>query len=125
MDPSSIPKQYGGELDWKWGDMPHLDEPAREFIGTLETAPAEGQTKPGLIKGPVLIEGDNIKIVGKKSGKSRDSIIPLPAPAKNASSAQPEEKEKDQQQPSEEQQVSEKDIENGTASSPPAQTVSA
>lgn len=78
MDPSSIPKQYGGELDWKWGDMPNLDEPARELIGALETAPAEGETKPGFIKGPVLFKGKEIEILGTVDGKSRRETIPVP-----------------------------------------------
>lgn len=25
IDPSSIPKKYGGQLDWAWGDLPNLD----------------------------------------------------------------------------------------------------
>ncbi|KAL4802663.1 CRAL-TRIO domain-containing protein [Aspergillus unguis] len=135
MDPSSIPKQYGGELDWQWGDMPYLDEPARELVGTLETEPAEGQTKPGLIKGPVLIRDNNIKILGKENGKSRDTTIPLPesklSQTNEAPSTQSEEKEKEQESASEEKQISEKEIENGTttesngATTSPTQTVSA
>lgn len=81
MDPSSIPKQYGGELDWKWGDMPYLDEPARELVYPLETPPAEGETRPGFTKGPLLFKGDEIEILGKVDGKSRHSIIPVPKKA--------------------------------------------
>ena len=36
MEPSSIPKQYGGELEWQWGDMPNLDEPAKEKLQGIE-----------------------------------------------------------------------------------------
>lgn len=78
MDPSSIPKQYGGELDWKWGDMPYLDEPARELLSPLETPPAEGETRPGFMKGPVLFKGDEIEILGKANGESRRRTIPVP-----------------------------------------------
>lgn len=78
MDPSNIPKQYGGQLAWKWGDMPNLDEPARELIHPLETPPAEGQTRPGFTKGPLLFKGDEIEILGKVDGKSRRSTIPVP-----------------------------------------------
>lgn len=82
MDPSSIPKQYGGELDWQWGDMPNLDEPARELVGALEIPPAEGETKPSFTKGPVLFKGDHVEILGKVNGKSRQRTVPVPMPAK-------------------------------------------
>lgn len=78
MDPENIPKQYGGDLDWKWGDMPYLDEPARELLHPLETPPAEGDTRPGFTKGPLLFKGDEIEILGKVDGKSRRSTIPVP-----------------------------------------------
>jgi hypothetical protein len=83
MDPSSIPKQYGGELDWQWGDMPNLDEPARELIGALEIPPAEGETKPSFTKGPVLFKGDHVEILGKVDGKSRQRTVPVPMPSKD------------------------------------------
>ncbi|BDD59623.1 hypothetical protein MAP00_004819 [Monascus purpureus] len=91
MDPSSIPKQYGGELDWKWGDMPNLDEPARELVGALETAPAEGETKPGFIKGPVLFKGKEIEVLGTVDGKSRRETIPVPQKEEQNPSEQKEE----------------------------------
>ena len=78
MDPSSIPKQYGGDLDWKWGDMPNLDEPARELLSPLETPPTEDQSHPGLLRGPVLFKGDEIEILGKVDGTSRQKTIPVP-----------------------------------------------
>ncbi|KAL4887711.1 CRAL-TRIO domain-containing protein [Aspergillus karnatakaensis] len=129
MEPSSIPKQYGGELEWRWGDMPYLDEPARELVGTLETAPAEGQTKPGFIKGPVLFKGDKVEIIGKESGKSRATSVPVP----KSKLAEPATELEDKAQPTavddlttslEEQKLSEKSIENGTAA-PETQSVSA
>lgn len=80
MDPSSIPKQYGGDLDWQWGDMPNLDEPARELVGALEIPPAEGETKPSFTKGPVLFKGDHVEILGKVNGKSRQRTVPVPMP---------------------------------------------
>ncbi|KAF9891219.1 hypothetical protein FE257_004783 [Aspergillus nanangensis] len=78
MDPSSIPKQYGGDLEWQWGDMPSLDEETRHLIGALETPPADGETRPGLTKGPVLFKGDHIEILGKVNGESRQRNIPVP-----------------------------------------------
>ncbi|KAL1998582.1 hypothetical protein VTN02DRAFT_5934 [Thermoascus thermophilus] len=78
MDPSSIPKQYGGDLDWEWGDMPNLDEPARELIGGLETPPEGDSKKPGFMKGPVLFKGDHVEVLGSVDGKPRRKTIPVP-----------------------------------------------
>lgn len=78
MDPSSFPKQYGGELDWQWGDMPNLDEPARELLQNLEQAPAEGKTKKEILKGPMLFKGDKIEVLGTEGGKERRMDIPVP-----------------------------------------------
>ncbi|KAL3475141.1 phosphatidylinositol transporter [Aspergillus californicus] len=111
MDNSSIPKQYGGELDWQWGDVPYLDEPAREIIGTLESAPVEGSTKPGFIKGPVLFKGDKVEIIGRENGKSRASTVSVPK-SKIATNDAPAVPEKDTEAPvterQEEQELSEK-----------------
>lgn len=81
MDPTSIPKQYGGELDWQWGDMPNLDEPAHELLQNLEQPPAEGKEKKDILKGPILFKGDKIEVLGTEDGKERRQIIPVP-PAK-------------------------------------------
>ncbi|EAW12704.1 SEC14 family lipid-binding protein [Aspergillus clavatus NRRL 1] len=78
IDPSSIPKQYGGDLDWQWGDMPNLDEPARELVGGLELPPADGASKPSFTKGPVLFKGDHVQVLGKVDGKSREQAVPVP-----------------------------------------------
>lgn len=80
MDPSSFPKQYGGELDWEWGDPPLLDEPARELAGGLELPAGEGEKRPGFIKGPVLFHGDKIEVLGTENGKPRRATIPVPQP---------------------------------------------
>lgn len=74
MDPSSIPKQYGGDLDWQWGDMPNLDEPARESIGGIEK-PADGN---GYIKGPMIFHGEKgeIEVLGREKGEPRRAVIP-------------------------------------------------
>lgn len=78
MEPTSIPKQYGGELDWQWGDMPNLDEPAREKLQGVEQAPAEDKTKKELMKGPMLFKGDKIEVLGTESGKERRETILVP-----------------------------------------------
>lgn len=76
MDPSDIPKQYGGNLDWEWGDMPNLDEPARELAGGLEI-PSKGG-KPDFVKGPLLFDGDKIRALGTVDGAPRRLDIPVP-----------------------------------------------
>lgn len=78
MDPSSFPKAYGGELDWQWGDMPNLDEPARELLQGLEQPPAEGQTKKEILKGPMMFQGDKIEVLGTEGDKERRMSVPVP-----------------------------------------------
>lgn len=80
MDVANIPKQYGGDLDWKWGDMPNLDEPARELVGGIEsdTAEGKGEGESGYTRGPVLFKGDHIEVLGKVNGESRQRSIPVP-----------------------------------------------
>ncbi|KAJ6034573.1 uncharacterized protein N7446_009324 [Penicillium canescens] len=95
MEPSSIPKQYGGELDWTWGEMPNLDEPARELLQGLEQDQVEGEKRKDILKGPILFEGDHLKVLGTVDGKDRRETIPVPksqvfsepkAPAKSTDS---------------------------------------
>ena len=78
MDPSSFPKAYGGELDWQWGDMPNLDEPARELLQGLEQPAAEGQTKREILKGPMMFKGDKIEVLGTEGDKERRMSVPVP-----------------------------------------------
>lgn len=78
MEPSSIPKQYGGELDWNWGDMPSFDEDARETTGGLEVPQEEGTSKKEFIKGPLVWHGDRTEILGTVDGKERRMEFPAP-----------------------------------------------
>lgn len=72
MDPSSIPKQYGGDLDWTWGDMPNLDNDTKDIIGGVESG--EGEKKE-FLKGPMLFDGDKIQVLGReKKGEEKDGI---------------------------------------------------
>ncbi|KAJ5947662.1 hypothetical protein N7466_000677 [Penicillium verhagenii] len=74
MDPASIPKQYGGELEWQWGDMPNLDEPASELLKGVQV---EEGNKTGLLKGPILFKGDEIEVLGTENGQERRNTIPV------------------------------------------------
>jgi hypothetical protein len=78
MEPSSIPKSYGGELDWSWGDMPNLDDPSRELLRGIEQPLADGQTRKNILKGPVLFNGDHLQVLGTVDGKERREIVPIP-----------------------------------------------
>lgn len=78
MEPSSIPKSYGGELDWSWGDMPNLDDPSRELLRGIEQPLADGQTRKDILKGPVLFNGDHLQVLGTVDGKERREIVPIP-----------------------------------------------
>ncbi|KAJ5176903.1 uncharacterized protein N7482_002780 [Penicillium canariense] len=78
MDPASFPQKYGGELEWQWGDMPNLDEPARELLQNLEQSAVEGTEKKHILKGPVLFKGDTIEVLGTEDGKRRRETILVP-----------------------------------------------
>lgn len=77
MEPESIPSQYGGTLDFKWGDMPKLDEPARKLAGAIERPEQEG----GYLKGPMRFRGDHIEVLGSDQGQPRRQTIPVPVTA--------------------------------------------
>lgn len=78
MEPSSIPKSYGGQLDWSWGDMPNLDDPSRELLRGIEQPLADGQTRKDILKGPVLFNGDHLQVLGTVDGKERREVVPIP-----------------------------------------------
>lgn len=94
MDPASFPKKYGGQLDWKWGDMPNLDDASRQQLQGLEQPLAEGQKRKDILKGPVLFKGDHLSVLGIVDGKERRQTIPVPGAPKSESEANPAESAK-------------------------------
>lgn len=88
MEPSSIPQRYGGELEWQWGDMPNLDEPAHDLLQGLEQPLAEGKTKKEILKGPMMFQGDKIAVLGTQDGKDRRETIPVPKTSQQTSGTQ-------------------------------------
>ncbi|KMU74792.1 LOW QUALITY PROTEIN: hypothetical protein CISG_00722 [Coccidioides immitis RMSCC 3703] len=101
MDPSSFPKQYGGELDWEWGDMLNLDEPAQELVRVEELGPkGDGEIstessnktveerKRNFVKGPVAWLKDRIEIFGSIGGQKRRKTIPVQGEQKPSESDQ-------------------------------------
>lgn len=85
MDISNIPKCYGGELEWQWGDMPNLDDDARAIISGVESASpstdkvAEGRAESGYLKGPMVFntEKNRVDVLGKIKGQPRRMEIPV------------------------------------------------
>lgn len=87
MDTSNFPTQYGGELEWQWGDMPNLDKPAKDIIGPIEhigrmgdgKEPNEAKQEEGeekaFVKGPVVCYDDRIEVLGSVDGKPRRRTI--------------------------------------------------
>ncbi|KAH8701776.1 putative phosphatidylinositol transporter [Talaromyces proteolyticus] len=78
IEPSSIPSQYGGTLDFKWGDLPILDDAARALAGGIEQPAEDGSGKSVYLKGPVRFFADRIDVLGTDQGKPRRQIIPVP-----------------------------------------------
>ncbi|ORX37620.1 CRAL-TRIO domain-containing protein [Kockovaella imperatae] len=69
IDPENIPKKYGGQLDWKWGDLPNYDPALLKLVDPVQ----EELTLP---IGPTRWEeGDDGEMVlvatGTKDGEPR------------------------------------------------------
>lgn len=63
MEPKDFPKRYGGELEWEWGDLPHLDEVTRAAV--------EKDGNKGWVRGPCLwLDGQRV-VVGSVNGQPR------------------------------------------------------
>jgi hypothetical protein len=54
IDSQNLPKQYGGALCWAWGDMPNLEQSAREIAPELYRKDENGDEQ--YLKGPGHIE---------------------------------------------------------------------
>lgn len=63
IDPKDFPKKYGGELEWRWGDIPHLDDESRTAL--------ERDGNKGWVKGPALWLDNQRLLVGSEKGKLR------------------------------------------------------
>ncbi|EON98857.1 putative sec14 cytosolic factor protein [Phaeoacremonium minimum UCRPA7] len=89
IDPKNIPKHYGGELDFKWGEMPNLD-PAIRDLATWENGYTE------FPKGPVYwryiddgarMECIAVGSVDQKQRSERICTIPVAFPEDKAKGA--------------------------------------
>ncbi|KIV85309.1 hypothetical protein PV11_01015 [Exophiala sideris] len=63
MEAKDIPKRYGGDLDWEWGNLPHLDAETRAAV--------EKDGNNGWVKGPCLWLSGRRVVVGSEKGKIR------------------------------------------------------
>lgn len=80
MDRKDIPRKYGGELDFAFGDLPHLDseiEASLKWIGPKEQKGAK--TFPiGPIRWSKLENGDMLATaVGTEDGKQREQKVAI------------------------------------------------
>lgn len=78
IDIDNIPKKYGGNLDWKFGDMPALDPSITESLRWKEVTEEKGhKTLPiGPIKWQYDAHGDLAAMaVGSEDGKKREKVI--------------------------------------------------
>ncbi|KAL9057845.1 MAG: hypothetical protein Q9162_002075 [Coniocarpon cinnabarinum] len=86
IDPANIPKKYGGELDWEWGQLPNLEPDIAETMDwKMPVTGANGANAfpPGPIRWRVSKDGQTMSAVslGTVDGKQREDVVatmPLP-----------------------------------------------
>ncbi|KAJ5168040.1 uncharacterized protein N7482_003634 [Penicillium canariense] len=84
--PEDLPKQYGGTLQWEWGNMPNLDAPAMAIAGGLYSQKENGERE--YLQGPLRVTDDAIQLLGTIDGKERRGSIPLTKPTGTSESSQ-------------------------------------
>ncbi|WPG97843.1 SEC14 cytosolic factor [Acrodontium crateriforme] len=78
IDLDNVPKKYGGNLDWQFGDMPNLDDQIVNELQWNETVEQNGhRTFP---TGPIKLQyGEKgelkIKAIGTEKGKPRNAVL--------------------------------------------------
>lgn len=92
IDPDNIPKKYGGNLDFNWGDMPRLEPDIEAAIKWVNPAVQDGKnTVPiGPIKWDRGTDGSMTAVaIGTEKGQPRNrAIFTIPSPV-NAKPQQP------------------------------------
>lgn len=66
VDPANFPIEYGGKLDWRFGQHPNLDEAASAQCN---------KSAEGWVKGPVVWRGNQRVPVGTVDGKPRTADL--------------------------------------------------
>ncbi len=64
IDPDNIPKAYGGNFDWDFGDKPSLDPYIVESFDMKEVP-----------IGPVAMRGNQVVALGKSQGNPRREVV--------------------------------------------------
>ncbi|KAI9795259.1 MAG: hypothetical protein M1833_007281 [Piccolia ochrophora] len=82
IESSSLPKKYGGELDWEFGKLPDLDAQAKEAIRPSK----HGEE---WVRGPVLWRAGQRVVVGSVDGKDRREEPVVGKPAMNGAAVDP------------------------------------
>lgn len=78
VDLDNVPKKYGGNLDWEFGDMPKLDPGIAQALQWKEEIREKGhRTLPiGPIKWQYDEQGDLVATaIGSEAGKRRERVI--------------------------------------------------
>ncbi|PVI06928.1 CRAL/TRIO domain-containing protein [Periconia macrospinosa] len=91
IEPENIPKKYGGQLDFTWGDMPHLEPEIESQIKWEKPATQNGKNTFPI--GPIMWEkgeGGELKAVavGNENGQPRRrTVFTIPNPVTAQSQA--------------------------------------
>lgn len=86
IDPENIPSQYGGKLEYKFGDLPNLDPKIQKSLKWF--APEKLNGRNTFPTGPIRLQryqnGDLAAVaVGSENGKARDKKIATITPDKS------------------------------------------
>ena len=78
LDMDNIPKKYGGNLDWKFGDMPNLEPAIADSLRWREQFEQNGHKT--LPIGPIKLQYDDqgdllATAIGTEDGKARQRVI--------------------------------------------------
>ena len=93
IDTKNIPKQYGGELDYNWGEMPNLDPAIREAV-TFENGYTEFPKGPLFWK--TIDDGERVECIAVGSVdrvERKQRICTMKRSYKGVNAALPEEME--------------------------------
>ncbi|EPS38316.1 hypothetical protein H072_8116 [Dactylellina haptotyla CBS 200.50] len=78
IEKKNIPKQYGGDLEYEFGQFPNLDEDTKNLLSDLQQT-----TTGGWVKGPIRwVGGDGpdakLVAVGSENGQPRRKVLAVP-----------------------------------------------
>ncbi|RAH66311.1 CRAL-TRIO domain-containing protein [Aspergillus aculeatinus CBS 121060] len=77
---SDLPKEYGGELEWKWQDQPNLDQSTRRLVDEVYQKTGRGEV---FSKGPLIFQDGCIQLVGSFHGLPRRNAFCRPVTPPN------------------------------------------